>query len=116
MLLRVSADKEADIVNIPAIWIVVPVFDRSETSRCFVEQILRQSFQSFRLVIIDHGNNYHTVYAHLEEVFKTTGDLVKTGEVIATVGDTGLISGVTLHFEIRHHGKPLDPLHWLKHG
>jgi murein DD-endopeptidase MepM/ murein hydrolase activator NlpD len=36
--------------------------------------------------------------------------------VIATVGDTGLISGMNLHFEIRHHGKPQDPLHWLKHG
>ena len=68
------------------------------------------------MIIIDHGNNYHTVYAHLEEVFKMTEDLVKTDEVIATVGDTGLNSGVTLHFEIRHHGKPKDPLHWLKHG
>lgn len=68
------------------------------------------------MIIIDHGTNYHTVYAHLEEVFKTTGDQVKTGEIIATVGDTGLISGLELHFEIRHHGKPLDPLHWLKHG
>lgn len=68
------------------------------------------------MIIIDHGNNYHTVYAHLEEVFKATGDLVETGEVIATAGDTGLISETTLHFEIRHHGKPLDPLHWLKHG
>ena len=68
------------------------------------------------MVIIDHGNNYHTVYAHLEEVFKTTGDLVKTGEVIATVGDTGLNSEMTLHFEIRHHGKPQNPLHWLKRG
>ena len=68
------------------------------------------------MVIIDHGNNYHTVYAHLEEVFKTTGDLVKTGEVIATVGDTGLNSEMTLHFEIRHHGKPQNPLHWFKQG
>ena len=68
------------------------------------------------MIIIDHGNNYHTVYAHLEEVFKTTGDLVETGEVIATAGNTGLVSETTLHFEIRHHGKPLDPLHWLKHG
>jgi septal ring factor EnvC (AmiA/AmiB activator) len=68
------------------------------------------------MIIIDHGTNYHTVYAHLEELFKTTGDLVETEEVIATVGDTGLISEITLHFEIRHHGKPLDPMHWLKHG
>ena len=68
------------------------------------------------MIIIDHGTNYHTVYAHLEEIYKATGDLVETGEVIATVGDTGLISEITLHFEIRHHGKPLDPLQWLKRG
>ena len=66
------------------------------------------------MVIIDHGANYHTVYAHLEDVFKSTGESVKTGEVIATVGDTGLISEINLHFEIRHHGKPQDPLQWLK--
>jgi septal ring factor EnvC (AmiA/AmiB activator) len=68
------------------------------------------------IIIIDHGTNYHSVYAHVEETFKTSGDTVQTGEVIATVGDTGSISGVQLHFEIRHHGKPLDPLLWLKHG
>lgn len=68
------------------------------------------------LIIIDHGTNYHTVYAHVEEIFKTTGDNVETGEVIATVGDTGSMSGTKLHFEIRHHGKPLDPLNWIEKG
>ena len=68
------------------------------------------------MIIIDHGTSYHTVYAHVEEIFKTTGDTVKTGAVIATVGDTGSMTGAKLHFEIRHHGKPLNPMHWLKHG
>jgi len=68
------------------------------------------------MIIIDHGTSYHTVYAHLEELFKTAGDTVETGEVIATVGDTGSLTGVKLHFEIRHHGKPLNPMHWLKLG
>lgn len=68
------------------------------------------------MIIIDHGTNYHTVYAHVEEIFKTTGNIVETGEVIATVGDTGSMSGTKLQFEIRHHGKPLDPLDWLKRG
>ncbi len=68
------------------------------------------------MIIIDHGTSYHTVYAHLEEIFKTAGDTVKTGEVIATVGDTGSLTGIKLHFEIRHHGKPLNPMHWLKLG
>ncbi len=66
------------------------------------------------MIIIDHGENYYTVYAHIEEAFKSTGDAVEAGEVIATVGDSGSITGPKLYFEIRHHGKPLDPTQWLK--
>jgi murein hydrolase activator len=68
------------------------------------------------LVIINHGENYYTLYAHLQEMFKKKGDAVETGEVIATAGDTGSIKGVCLHFELRHHGKPVDPLKWIKKG
>ena len=68
------------------------------------------------MIIIDHGDNYYTVYAHIEEAFKSKGDPVETGEVIATVGDTGSISGPKLYFEVRHHGKPLDPMQWLETG
>ena len=68
------------------------------------------------MIIVDHGSNYYTVYAHLEETFKSKGDQVETGEVIATVGDTGSMEGNGLYFEVRHHGKPVDPLTWLKKG
>jgi septal ring factor EnvC (AmiA/AmiB activator) len=68
------------------------------------------------MIIIDHGNNYYTVYAHLEEIFKSKGDAVETREVIATVGDTGSMEGAKLYFEVRHHGKPENPLVWLKKG
>jgi murein hydrolase activator len=68
------------------------------------------------MIIIDHGSSYYTLYAHLQEVFKTKGDEIKTGEVIATVGDTGSLTGPNLHFEVRHHGKPVDPVEWLKAG
>jgi murein hydrolase activator len=68
------------------------------------------------MIIIDHGDHYYTVYAHLEEQFKSKGDPVETGEVIATVGDTGSMDGTELHFEIRHHGKPMNPLGWIKKG
>jgi septal ring factor EnvC (AmiA/AmiB activator) len=68
------------------------------------------------MIIIDHGDNYYTVYAHIEEAFKSTGDAVEAGEVIATVGDTGSITGPKLYFEVRHHGKPLDPMQWLETG
>ena len=66
------------------------------------------------MMIIDHGASYYTVYAHVEEMFKSTGDRVQAGDVIATVGDTGSMSGARLYFEIRHHGKPVDPVEWLK--
>lgn len=68
------------------------------------------------MIIIDHGQNYYTIYAHLEETFKSKGDAVETREVIATVGDTGSMEGAKLYFEVRHHGKPENPLVWLKKG
>ncbi|MDM8555257.1 peptidoglycan DD-metalloendopeptidase family protein [Desulfococcaceae bacterium HSG7] len=68
------------------------------------------------MVIIDHNDNYYTVYAHIEDIFKKKGDAVETGEVVATVGDSGSLNGPELYFEVRHHGKPIDPLKWLKTG
>lgn len=66
------------------------------------------------MIIIDHGNHFYTVYAHAEELFKAKGDYVESGEVIATVGDTGSMIGPKLYFELRHHGRPVNPLDWLK--
>jgi septal ring factor EnvC (AmiA/AmiB activator) len=68
------------------------------------------------MIIVDHGSFYYTVYAHAEELFKQKGDIVESGEVIATVGDTGSMAGPGLYFEIRYHGKPLDPSDWLSAG
>lgn len=68
------------------------------------------------VLIINHGDNYYTLYAHVEEMFKQEGENVETGDVIATAGDTGSIKGLCLHFEVRHHGKPVDPMKWLRKG
>lgn len=68
------------------------------------------------LIIVDHGNDYYTVYAHAEELFKKKGDPIESGEVIGTVGESGSTLEPKLYFEIRHHGKPIDPLTWLKKG
>jgi septal ring factor EnvC (AmiA/AmiB activator) len=68
------------------------------------------------VLIIDHGSNFYTVYAHLEDVFKSIDNPVEAGEVVATVGDSGAPGTPGLYFELRHHGKPLDPLEWLKRG
>jgi len=66
------------------------------------------------IVIIDHGNSYYSLSAHLSKMLKRTGDRVEAGEVIALAGDTGSLKGPCLYFEIRHHGEPLNPLHWLR--
>ena len=68
------------------------------------------------MIIIDHGDHYYSVYANIDELFKTTGDNVKKNEVIATVGDTGSLKGPKLYFEIRYYGKPQDPMHWIRTG
>jgi septal ring factor EnvC (AmiA/AmiB activator) len=68
------------------------------------------------MIIIDHGDHYYTLYAHAEELFKKKGDPVEAGEVIATVGDTGSMANPGLHFEVRYHGKPIDPAPWINQG
>jgi septal ring factor EnvC (AmiA/AmiB activator) len=65
------------------------------------------------LVIIDHGEHYYSVYGHLEEIFTAEGRTVAPGDVIATVGDSASLEGGALYFELRHHGKALDPSEWL---
>lgn len=93
--------------------------ERGEPIRAVAEghAIFANWFKGFgNMLIIDHGNHYYTVYAHLEELFKVKGDRVEKGEVVATVGDSGSLAGPALHFEVRHHGKPVDPLDWIRKG
>ena len=66
------------------------------------------------LLIIDHGNDYMTLYAHNATLLKQVGEPVLSGEVIATVGDTGGQPQTGLYFEIRHNGNPINPIGWLK--
>ncbi len=63
------------------------------------------------VIEIQHSNNIVSVYKHNSSLIKETGDLVKTGEVIAIVGNSGELytSGPHLHFEIWYKGSPLDP-------
>lgn len=65
------------------------------------------------LVIIDHGNDYMTVYGNNEAIFKQAGDPVGAGEVIASAGSSGGQEESGLYFEIRHRGQPQDPSVWM---
>lgn len=66
------------------------------------------------LVIIDHGNNYYSLYAHNSEFLVEKDEMVSPDQIIAKVGDSGSLKGPLLYFEIRHFWEPLNPLTWLK--
>ena len=57
------------------------------------------------LIIVDHGGEYYTLYAHVADIQVTEGDDVKQGQMIGTVGDTGSLQGPRLYFEVRHAGQ-----------
>ncbi|MBF0118114.1 MAG: peptidoglycan DD-metalloendopeptidase family protein [Desulfobacterales bacterium] len=65
------------------------------------------------VVIVEHTDGFYTVYGHAEDIVKTKGDNVESGDIIATVGETGSLIGPSLYFEVRHRGKPVDPLKWM---
>lgn len=66
------------------------------------------------LIILDHGNDYYTLYAHVAEIRVREGDDAQGGQVIGTVGDTGSLAGPRLYFEVRYQGRPMDPAAWLQ--
>jgi septal ring factor EnvC (AmiA/AmiB activator) len=67
-----------------------------------------------KIIIVDHGENYYSLSGHLSKILKTPGDHVEAGEVIALSGDTGSLKGPCLYFELRHQGKTVNPLPWLR--
>lgn len=66
------------------------------------------------LVILDHGEGYYTLYAHLKDIQVAKDQRVQPGAVLGDVGDTGSLKGPYLYFEIRSGSKPLDPADWLR--
>jgi septal ring factor EnvC (AmiA/AmiB activator) len=66
-----------------------------------------------KMVILDHGEGYFTVCAHLDEIHVAMGDAVAADQPLGTVGDTGSLGGPLLYFEIRHGSEPQDPSRWL---
>ena len=67
-----------------------------------------------RIIIVDHGGGYYTLYGHLSELKVAVGADVEADMIIGLVGDSGSLEGPALYFEIRHHGKPVDPSPWFK--
>lgn len=65
------------------------------------------------MIMVDHGNGYQTVYAHLNDVYVGCGQSVNQGNVIGAAGSTGNSTGPHLHFEIRIWGQYVNPWYVL---
>jgi len=65
------------------------------------------------LIIVDHGSQYMSIYGNNQSLLKRPGDAVKAGEVIASAGNSGGNEQSGLYFEMRHEGRPFDPMTWV---
>lgn len=65
-------------------------------------------------ITIQHINNYQTYYAQCEKILAKEGQVVKSGDIIATCGSSGRSTGPHLHFELRKNGKAIDPEKYIK--
>jgi murein DD-endopeptidase MepM/ murein hydrolase activator NlpD len=67
-----------------------------------------------RLVILDHGADIDTFYAHLSAIYVREGQRIRRGEPIGAVGASGRATGTHLHYEVRVAGSPVDPRRYLR--
>jgi septal ring factor EnvC (AmiA/AmiB activator) len=66
------------------------------------------------VIVVDHGENYMSLYGHNQALLRTVGEKVKKDEEIALMGQSGSREKASLYFEIRHQGKPQNPSHWIR--
>ncbi|MDH5559273.1 MAG: LysM peptidoglycan-binding domain-containing M23 family metallopeptidase [Deltaproteobacteria bacterium] len=66
-----------------------------------------------KTVIINHGGGLKTLYAHNSRIYVKKGRLVRKGNLISKMGNTGRSTGIHLHFEVIKNGKPIDPINYL---
>ncbi|MBU1207716.1 MAG: peptidoglycan DD-metalloendopeptidase family protein [Proteobacteria bacterium] len=66
-----------------------------------------------RLICLEHGHGYSTMFGHLKDLFVKTGEKVIKGQTIGTVGMSGNSTGPHLHYEVRIHGNPVNPARYL---
>ena len=64
-------------------------------------------------VVIDHGNGYQTRYAHMQKIVVNKGDVLKRGQMIGTVGNTGISTGPHLHYEVIYRNKQMGPMSFM---
>ncbi|HDS06506.1 MAG TPA: M23 family metallopeptidase [Bacteroides sp.] len=87
-----------------------PVFATADGT---VEIAVRSGRGMGNRIMIDHGFGYKTLYAYMDEIRVRPGKQVKRGEVIGTVGDTGLSVAPHLHYEVHLNGEPVNPINYF---
>jgi murein DD-endopeptidase MepM/ murein hydrolase activator NlpD len=76
-----------------------------------------RDFRGFgKMILVESGNGWASIYAHLDRILISEGHRVYQGEVIGTMGQTGRATGSHLHFEIRRNKAPVNPLLYLPQG
>lgn len=81
------------------------------STACGVVESVNSSYLGYgNNVVIKHSKNYKTRYAHLSEILVKEGESVEVGDIVGTLGSTGLSTGPHLHYEIIKDDKPIDPL------
>ena len=66
------------------------------------------------IIIVDHGDDYMSLYGNNETLYKQAGETVRAGDAVAAVGNSGGIAETGLYFEMRHRSRPFNPLGWIK--
>jgi len=67
-----------------------------------------------RLLLVDHGSHIVTLYGHTSAILVRVGDMVRSQQVVAKVGDSSALGEPALYFAVRHKTAPQDPLQWLR--
>jgi septal ring factor EnvC (AmiA/AmiB activator) len=67
-----------------------------------------------QVIVLNHGDRYFSIYAFLLQRDRLEGDMVREGDLLGQVGESGFVTGPALYFEIREGEKSLDPVEWLK--
>ena len=78
-----------------------------------VAHVIRSDSGYGNHVVLEHGNGWITVYAHLSQFLVRDGDVVRRGDPVGRSGSTGFSTGPHLHYEIRYGQQPVDPCVYL---
>jgi septal ring factor EnvC (AmiA/AmiB activator) len=66
------------------------------------------------VIVVDHGEGFMSLYGHAQTLLKDVGDMVREGETLALVGQSGGQASSGLYFEIRHKGRAVNPVKWCR--